>query len=134
MEDDEVERYGVVRVADEFVVDLMSRACGLDYADATRIGIEHIEIEGVSVPVASRELLIQTKQTIRPHSHDVAPCWVRPGTRPHLKLGCGRSPRCVFAPLRFKNIALWNAAIEIWNRPRSGSVRPRVDIGAENEA
>jgi hypothetical protein len=29
MSDDEVDRYGVVRVADEFVVDLMKSACGI---------------------------------------------------------------------------------------------------------
>ena len=73
MEDDEVGRYGVVRVADEFVVDLMARACSLDYADAIRIGVESVEVEGVMIPVASKELLIRTKQTVRPHdAADVA--------------------------------------------------------------
>lgn len=34
--DDDVTRYSVVRVADEIVVDLMARACGIDYAEASR--------------------------------------------------------------------------------------------------
>lgn len=32
----DVARYTVVRVADEVVVDLMARACGVDYAEAVR--------------------------------------------------------------------------------------------------
>ena len=31
--DTDVDRYAVVRVADEMVVDLMARACGIEYAD-----------------------------------------------------------------------------------------------------
>jgi hypothetical protein len=62
-----------VRVADEFVVDLMARACGLDYAAAVDIGVEPMAVEGVVIPVASRKLLILSKQTIRPHdAADVA--------------------------------------------------------------
>jgi hypothetical protein len=73
MEDDEVERYGVVRVADEFVVDLMARACGLVYADALRLGIERMTVAGVEIPVASKRFLIRSKQTVRPHdAEDVA--------------------------------------------------------------
>ena len=34
--DDDIARYAVVRVADEIVVDLMGKACGVDYADASR--------------------------------------------------------------------------------------------------
>ena len=34
--DDDVAKYTVVRVADEIVVGLMARACGLDYAEASR--------------------------------------------------------------------------------------------------
>ncbi len=63
--DDEVDRYGVVRVADEIVVDLMKSACGIDYEQAA----EHIErraIEGVVIPIADEELLIRTKDTVRP--------------------------------------------------------------------
>lgn len=64
--DDEVETYRVVRIADEIVVDLLKEACGVDYARASRDGIEIKTIEGVPIPVARKELLIETKQTVRP--------------------------------------------------------------------
>jgi predicted nucleotidyltransferase len=63
--DDDVLRYTVVRVADEVVVDLMGRACGVDYA-AAAADVEALDIAGVPVPVASLETLIRTKNTIRP--------------------------------------------------------------------
>jgi hypothetical protein len=63
--DDEVENYEVVRIADEIVVDLMAKACGVAYEDA-KSGIEWHDIEGVKIPVASIELLIRLKDTIRP--------------------------------------------------------------------
>lgn len=67
MADDEVERYTVVRVADEIVVDLMASACGIDLAEAERGGdIELFEIEGVSMPVAGKRLLLRMKDTVRP--------------------------------------------------------------------
>jgi len=57
-------QYVVVRVADEIVVDLLTRACGVDY-EAARASIEIVEIEGVAVPFASPELLLRMKQTVR---------------------------------------------------------------------
>ena len=63
--DDEVEIYGVVRIADEIVVDLMRSACGIGY-DETQGRIDLMHIEGVPIPVAARSLLIATKQTLRP--------------------------------------------------------------------
>jgi hypothetical protein len=66
MADDEVDKYQVVRIADEIVVDLMKSACGIDYARAASAGIEMMVVEDVPIPVAGKELLIQTKQTIRP--------------------------------------------------------------------
>ncbi len=63
--DDDVSRYSVVRVADEIVIDLMARACGVDYADASRDAVE-ILFGGVPVPVASAATLIRTKNTLRP--------------------------------------------------------------------
>jgi len=63
--DDEVERYQVVRVADEIVVDLMQSACGIRYDEASE-RIDTIMIHDVPIPVAGKELLIQTKQTVRP--------------------------------------------------------------------
>lgn len=62
--DDEVERYGVVRVADEIVVDLMKSACGVSYEEAAQ-HIDARNVEGVVIPVADKELLIRTKNTVR---------------------------------------------------------------------
>lgn len=64
--DDEVEEYQVVRIADEIVVDLLNNACGVDYSRAADGGIEIKVVDGVEIPVCSKELLIETKQTVRP--------------------------------------------------------------------
>jgi len=64
--DDEVEKYRVVRIADEIVVDLLQEACGVDYARASDGGIEIKTVEGVPIPIGRKELLIETKQTVRP--------------------------------------------------------------------
>lgn len=61
---DDLERYAVVKVADEIVVDLMKRACGIEFKDAAD-SIEHVLIGDVSVPFASPELLWRLKQTMR---------------------------------------------------------------------
>ena len=67
MEDSEVGKYAVVRIADEIVVDLMARACGIDFAEAQRDGdIEIFELEDVSIPVAGKRLLLRMKETLRP--------------------------------------------------------------------
>ena len=63
--DTDVARYTVVRVADEIVVDLMARACGLDYIEAARDATT-ITIDEVAIPVASAATLIRTKNTLRP--------------------------------------------------------------------
>ena len=63
--DDDVRNYNVVRVADEIVVDLMAAACGIDYQQAAGEGLEYAEIDGVSVPLASKPLLIKMKDTLR---------------------------------------------------------------------
>ncbi len=63
--DHDVRNHVVVRVADEVVVDLMGRACGLSYADAMA-DVEWIDLGGVSVPVASPGTLIRMKDTYRP--------------------------------------------------------------------
>lgn len=62
--DTDIEAYGVVRVADEVVVDLMGAACGIDFA-AAKDHIEWMAFEGVKIPFASPELLLKTKQTVR---------------------------------------------------------------------
>jgi Nucleotidyl transferase of unknown function (DUF2204) len=63
--DTDVREHVVVRVADEILVDLMGRACGLSYADAVS-DAEAIDLGGVIVPVASPRTLIRTKDTARP--------------------------------------------------------------------
>jgi len=66
--DDDVQRYTVVRVADEFVIDLMALACGIDYAEAAR-DAETIDVLRVPVIVASPATLMRTKDTDRPSDH-----------------------------------------------------------------
>ena len=63
---DEIDRYDVIRAADEVVVDLMSKACGVSWEDAARDS-EVLELDGVEIPIAGIETLIRTKQTVRPH-------------------------------------------------------------------
>ncbi|MBI2217591.1 MAG: nucleotidyltransferase [Candidatus Rokubacteria bacterium] len=63
--DDDVRRYAVVRVADEVIVDLMGRACGLTYSDVMQ-DAGAMEVGGVLIPVASKRALIRTKETVRP--------------------------------------------------------------------
>lgn len=60
----EVEEFGVVRVADEILVDLMKSGCGVDYAEAMRDVIHH-EVNGVRIPFASPQTLWRMKQTHR---------------------------------------------------------------------
>ena len=63
--DTDVARYAVVRVADEIVVDLMARACGIEYGEAAQTAVD-LTIGGVVIPVASAATLIRTKDTNRP--------------------------------------------------------------------
>ena len=49
VEDDDVERYTVVRVADEIVVDLMAKAAGVSFEEVFQ-GASTRVIEGVSIP------------------------------------------------------------------------------------
>jgi hypothetical protein len=64
MTDDDLDKYVVVRVADEIVVDLMKRACGVEYAEASGM-VEVATIDDVPIPFANAELLWKTKQTLR---------------------------------------------------------------------
>lgn len=64
LESGEIEKYVVVRVCDEFTVDLMAKACGMSYCDAEPL-IEFREFHGVTIPFASPALLWKTKQTYR---------------------------------------------------------------------
>ena len=60
MEDDDLDRYVVVRIADEladeFVVDLLKAACGVEYEEARPL-IEEVELDGARIPFASPDLL-----------------------------------------------------------------------------
>lgn len=60
----EIQKYEVIRVADEIVVDLMAKASGLTYQDSKE-EINMVEVEGVLIPFASTSLLIKMKQGIR---------------------------------------------------------------------
>lgn len=69
VDDGDVEKYQVVRVADEVVIDLLAKACGITYEDAVA-DAEEVKIGAAQIPVASKETLIRTKQTIRPSDHN----------------------------------------------------------------
>ena len=72
IDEEDVRRYTVVRVADEVMVDLMGRACGITFAEAAK-DVETVEIDGVPIPFASKRTLIRTKDTVRPSDRsDVA--------------------------------------------------------------
>lgn len=65
VDDMDVERYTVVRVADEVIVDLMAKAAGVTFAEAAKGAVTR-EVEGVPIPIASVPDLIRTKDTVRP--------------------------------------------------------------------
>jgi len=56
----ELQQYGVIRVADEILVDLMRSAGGIDYAEAAKDVIVR-EVGGVPIPFASPRLLWRMK-------------------------------------------------------------------------
>lgn len=64
LNDGDVEKYTVVRVADEIVVDLMKTAGGIDY-DRSSKDIAWADFRGVPVPFASARMLWKMKQTVR---------------------------------------------------------------------
>jgi hypothetical protein len=65
IEDDDLERYTVVRVADEIMVDLLRVACGVTWVEAAASAMR-FDLDGTPVLVADRKVLIRTKRTIRP--------------------------------------------------------------------
>lgn len=71
IEPTDLERYTVVRVADEVMVDLLAAACGVTWAEA-RPGAQLMDLDGAEVLVADPGTLIRTKQTVRPS--DAADC------------------------------------------------------------
>ncbi len=60
----EVSHYGVVRVGDEIMVDLMEAVCGIEYEEAAKETVIRI-VHGVSIPFASPRLLWRTKKPTR---------------------------------------------------------------------
>lgn len=64
MADTDLDRYVVVRVADEIVVDLMKAACGVAYNEASALA-SPVTIDGVPIPFATPRLLWKMKQTLR---------------------------------------------------------------------
>lgn len=58
------EEGSTIRVADEFVVDLMFDACGETY-ESLREYVEVIEVGGIPVRTVNLEGLLKTKQTVR---------------------------------------------------------------------
>ena len=61
---DDFREHLVVRVADEFVVDLMRQACGIEYAEASR-DVVVMCVQEVPIPFANPRLLLRMKQTYR---------------------------------------------------------------------
>jgi len=59
------EEGSTIRVADEFVVDLMFNACGETFESLLKYE-EVIEVEGIPVRTINLEGLLKTKQTVRP--------------------------------------------------------------------
>ncbi len=60
----EVGEYGVVRVGDEILVDLMKSGCGVTYSDAVKDAVVE-NVDGVPIPFASAPTLWRMKQTVR---------------------------------------------------------------------
>jgi len=58
----DLDEFVVVRIADEVLVDLMKRACGVEYAEASK-DVCLTEVRGVAVPFAKPKLLLRLKQT-----------------------------------------------------------------------
>lgn len=63
-EDEDLRDWVVLRVSDEVLVDVMTKACAIGYEEAA-IGVQIFEIEGVPIPFASPRLLLRMKQTQR---------------------------------------------------------------------
>jgi predicted nucleotidyltransferase len=65
VEPTDLQKYTVVRVADEVLVDLLAAACGVTWAEAATTA-ERMNLDGIPVIVADRQTLIRTKRTLRP--------------------------------------------------------------------
>jgi len=61
----DLQKYTVVRVADEVLVDLLAAACGVTWSEAQTSALR-MDLDGTPVIVADVETLIRTKMTVRP--------------------------------------------------------------------
>jgi predicted nucleotidyltransferase len=62
---DDLQKYRVVRVADEVMVDLLAAACEVTWSEAS-VSAERIDLQGTPVIYADVATLIRTKRTVRP--------------------------------------------------------------------
>lgn len=62
---DDLQKYRVVRVADEVMVDLLAAACEVTWSEASA-SAERIDLQGTPVVYADVATLIRTKRTVRP--------------------------------------------------------------------
>jgi hypothetical protein len=60
LQPEELQKYNVIRVSDEIVVDLLRSAGGIDYAEAAKDVVVR-ELDGVPIPFASPRLLWRMK-------------------------------------------------------------------------
>ena len=67
--DTDVAEYGVVRIADEVLVDLLARACSCTWENSAPRSVR-ITLDGVEIPLISITDLIRSKETIRPSDAD----------------------------------------------------------------
>jgi hypothetical protein len=64
LEENDLDEYKVVRIADEIIIDLMLEACGTSYGNEEDM-IEYAVINDVTIPFAKPEFLLKLKQTLR---------------------------------------------------------------------
>lgn len=65
----DVSKYQVVRIADEIVVDLISKACDVTFNDA-KDHIINIKIKNVEIPYLDVSMLIKSKKTLRQKDYE----------------------------------------------------------------
>lgn len=61
----DIMNYKVVRIGDEFIIDLLEKACDVTFEEA-KAHIINRDINGVKIPFADESILLQMKQTVRP--------------------------------------------------------------------
>ncbi|MBM4146071.1 MAG: nucleotidyl transferase AbiEii/AbiGii toxin family protein [Nitrospira sp.] len=64
---DDVQKYEVVRIADEITIDLLKKACEMTFEKAVA---EYFEFKGVRIPIADIQTMIKTKLGIRPKDRE----------------------------------------------------------------